>query len=62
MQAMCAYLDGDADFYEGPGDAEQGQVLAQGPQLPVLEGHVSVQVLHECEGVEGVHAKGEAPR
>lgn len=53
------YLDGDAEVYERPVDGEKNRVLVQWPELPALEGKVSISILHQHKGMEGIHVEGD---
>lgn len=45
--SVSCHLDLDAEVDESPVDGEEGRVLAQRPELPALEGKVSVGFLKQ---------------
>lgn len=56
---VVCHLDLDAEVDESPVDGEEGHVLAQGPELPALEGKVSVGFLKQNYRPEGGHLDGD---
>lgn len=57
MVVVCD-LDLDAKGDESPVDGEKSHILAQWPQLPALEGKVSIGFLKQHKRLEGGHPDG----
>lgn len=55
VAAAACHLDLDAEADESPVDGEKSCILAQRPELPALEGKVSIGFLKQHQRLEGGH-------
>lgn len=56
---VICHLDLDTEGDESPVDGEKSHILAQRPELPPLEGKVSIGLLKQYKRLEGSHLDGD---